>query len=332
MLLCQYEAQPIIIEPGKRYRLIFTNTSMMIHPMHLHGHFFILRNGHGAYDPLLHTIEVPPGATVVADFDADESGQWFFHCHHLYHMMSGMSRVFRYSTFMDDYQKVQPDVKLQPEPSFVTHPVGHHAHIHRALFLDIGYDPFHNVQKANMNVLMGWDRQKLQFYSEDAEIKKGKVESADVDIFYWHLISEFWALKGGMNYVYKPSRRVYWQPGVGIEGLFPYFINTNARVSLHKRSIKLDLQLSRDTQLAHKLFVRTGLRGVLATRRIKGDKIGNGINYVEYIARPYVVIFPGLALFAEFDFTQHYGNLRKILRSENQSSHEKVIMFGISLL
>ena len=97
----EYKAKPIILEPGKRYRFIFTNTSMMHHPMHIHGHWFILRKGNGAYDPLLHTIDVPPGATITADVDTDASGQWFFHCHLLYHMMSGMSRVFQYSTLIE---------------------------------------------------------------------------------------------------------------------------------------------------------------------------------------------------------------------------------------
>ena len=59
-------AKPILLKPGKRYRIIFTNHSMMDHPMHIHGHWFILRNGHGAYDPLLHTVVVPPMATVVS--------------------------------------------------------------------------------------------------------------------------------------------------------------------------------------------------------------------------------------------------------------------------
>src|SRR3990167_2436176 len=83
-----HKAQPIILHPGKRYRFVFTNTSMMHHPMHIHGHWFILRKGNGAYDPLLHTIDVPPGATITADVDTDASGQWIFHCHMLYHMMS----------------------------------------------------------------------------------------------------------------------------------------------------------------------------------------------------------------------------------------------------
>ncbi len=95
----EYKAHPIPLEPNKRYRFIFTNPSMMRHPMHIHGHWFILRNGHGSYDPLLHTLDIPPGATVTADLDTDASGQWLFHCHLLYHMMTGMSRVFQYTDY-----------------------------------------------------------------------------------------------------------------------------------------------------------------------------------------------------------------------------------------
>lgn len=331
------EAEPILIEPGKRYRLTFTNETMMHHPMHIHGHFFILRNGHGEYDPFLHTIEVPPGAAVVADFDADaQGGQWFFHCHHLYHMVAGMARVFRYSTFLEDYKKAQaegPGAHCSgSELEFVKHPMGHKPHPHQASFIDVGYDPYHNVQKGNLNVLMGEDKHKLQLYSEDAEIRKGKVESADLDIDYWYLLSEFWAIKGGANYFYKPSHHPYWQPMVGIEGLFPYFIYTNLRTYLHEGSVKLDLQVSRDTQLAHNFYLRTGLRGVLASQSVKKDFITRGLNYVEYIVRPYYTVAPDVALFFECNYTQDYSKLKKLLHSEGQPTTQKVFMGGVSLL
>lgn len=90
-------AKPILIKPGQRYRLVFINETMMYHPMHLHGHWLILRNGHGAYDPLVHTVDVAPLQTVTVDFDADAgSGWWYLHCHNLYHMMAGMARVMHY--------------------------------------------------------------------------------------------------------------------------------------------------------------------------------------------------------------------------------------------
>jgi FtsP/CotA-like multicopper oxidase with cupredoxin domain len=320
------EAELILIKPGQRYRIRFTNSSMMIHPMHIHGHFFILRNGNGAYDPFLHTIEVPPGATVVADFDADTSGQWFFHCHHLYHMMAGMSRVFRYTTFFDDQEKGAP------QPMFIKHPMGHPSHLYRSTLLDFGYDPFNNIMKGNLDFLWGSDTHKLQLYSEDAEVRKGKVESADLDIFYWYVLSEFWSIKGGVNYFYKPSHKPYFQPGLGIEGLFPYFIETNLRMYLHEGSVKADLQLSRDTQIAHNTYIRLGARGVMATQAVRRDEIGRGLNYIEYIVRPYYTVKPGMALFAEFDFTQDYRNLKDMISREGQSTHEKILMLGVSLL
>jgi FtsP/CotA-like multicopper oxidase with cupredoxin domain len=33
---------------------------------------------------------------VAFDFVADNSGEWFFHCHNVYYMESGMARVVTY--------------------------------------------------------------------------------------------------------------------------------------------------------------------------------------------------------------------------------------------
>ena len=93
--LTEYQTTPIPIKRGDVYRLIFINRTIMDHPMHLHGHWMILRNGHGAYDPKMHTLAVNHGQTIVADFTANASGQWYFHCHNLYHMVAGMARIWR---------------------------------------------------------------------------------------------------------------------------------------------------------------------------------------------------------------------------------------------
>ena len=72
------------------------NTTMMHHPIHLHGHFFRVDMGQGDYAPLFHTVDVPPMGTVSMEFHANEPGIWFLHCHNLYHMKMGMSRLVRY--------------------------------------------------------------------------------------------------------------------------------------------------------------------------------------------------------------------------------------------
>jgi hypothetical protein len=51
--------------------------------------------------PLKHTVDVPPMSRRVIEFEANEEKDWMFHCHILYHMMSGMARVFRYEDKAD---------------------------------------------------------------------------------------------------------------------------------------------------------------------------------------------------------------------------------------
>jgi len=64
--------------------------------MHLHGHDFRLLNGQGENAPLKNIVDIMPMETDTLEFNANVEGDWFFHCHILYHMMSGMGRVFSY--------------------------------------------------------------------------------------------------------------------------------------------------------------------------------------------------------------------------------------------
>jgi FtsP/CotA-like multicopper oxidase with cupredoxin domain len=86
-------AEPIPFRLNERVRVTLINDTMMPHPIHLHGHFFELVTGQGAYAPRKHTVNVPPGGTMTFDVTADAAGDWAFHCHNLYHMTAGMMRV-----------------------------------------------------------------------------------------------------------------------------------------------------------------------------------------------------------------------------------------------
>lgn len=91
------EADKILIRKGENVRIIIYNNSMMRHPMHLHGHFFRVLNGQGDYSPLKTVLDIMPMETDTIEFNASEkSGDWYFHCHILYHMMAGMGRIFTY--------------------------------------------------------------------------------------------------------------------------------------------------------------------------------------------------------------------------------------------
>jgi FtsP/CotA-like multicopper oxidase with cupredoxin domain len=92
------DIKPLMIAKGQRVAIELVNHTMMAHPMHLHGHAFQVTNLNGA--PLAgavrDTVLVPPKGSVNIAFDADNPGRWAFHCHNLYHMMTGMMTEVRY--------------------------------------------------------------------------------------------------------------------------------------------------------------------------------------------------------------------------------------------
>lgn len=90
------EVDKILIKKGENVRIILYNGSMMRHPMHLHGHDFRVLNGQAEYAPLKNVLDIMPMETDTIEFNANVEGDWFFHCHILYHMMAGMNRVFSY--------------------------------------------------------------------------------------------------------------------------------------------------------------------------------------------------------------------------------------------
>ncbi len=106
------ETDNIKIKSNEVTRITLNNLTMMHHPMHLHGHFFRVVNDNGDYSPLKHTVNVPPMRQVTIEFYGNEYGDWFFHCHILYHMMGGMARIISYNTPRDPRLSGSPISKL----------------------------------------------------------------------------------------------------------------------------------------------------------------------------------------------------------------------------
>ena len=113
------ESDSIEIKRGEVVRFIMINRTMMHHPMHLHGHFFRVLNAQGEFSPLKHTVDVAPMTTTVIEFAAEEFGDWFFHCHLLYHMMSGMARVVHYQEFEPDLATAAIRPRLYDDPFYL---------------------------------------------------------------------------------------------------------------------------------------------------------------------------------------------------------------------
>ena len=91
------EDVPFDVRQGERVEMTFMNPTMMSHPMHIHGHHFqvVGLGGRRFSGPVRDTVIVPPHVPVTIAFDAGPKGEWFLHCHHLYHMAGGMMTMVR---------------------------------------------------------------------------------------------------------------------------------------------------------------------------------------------------------------------------------------------
>lgn len=88
---------PFEVRQGERVEMTFMNPTSMMHPMHLHGHHFqvVGIGGQRFSGAVRDTLIVPAHAPITVAFDANLKGSWFLHCHHLYHMATGMMTEVR---------------------------------------------------------------------------------------------------------------------------------------------------------------------------------------------------------------------------------------------
>ena len=89
----------LAVDQGDRVEVTLRNQTMMAHPMHLHGHHFqvVAIDGRRFQGAVRDTVLVPPRRSLTIAVDANNPGQWPFHCHHLYHMETGMMTTFSYN-------------------------------------------------------------------------------------------------------------------------------------------------------------------------------------------------------------------------------------------
>lgn len=200
-------------------------------------------------------------------------------------------------------------------------------------FIDFGEDPFDNTQEMTFKGLLGTKSNKIELYSNEAELSPEGMQYADIDIFYWHLISPHWAIKGGGNYFYRPTNTTpYWQPGIGLEGTTPiYPIDTNIRVYEHESRVKLDAEFIHDFNITNTFFIKGSIRTILATSTAEEAQIGNGLNQMRYFIRPTYRLTSDLHIFIEYEYLQDYGSTYDMREEADEESSESLVFFGLSM-
>ena len=239
----------IMIERGEIVRFKLVNTTMMFHPMHLHGHFFRVLNSQGEYSPIKHTVNVAPMESVTIEFLADDEKNWFFHCHLLYHMAAGMARIVSYGG-----DKPDADIALMT----------------KQLMKSVDDNVFYFWGTAELGVTNNYlnlnysNNRNAFIFGGDANWK-GDYE---IDLDYERYLTKYFRVFGGIDagnelFLRKPSGDLgtnidakIIRPVVGIRYLLPFLIESEVKFDSRGN---VRFQLSGEQRLTRRLGL--GLRG-----------------------------------------------------------------------
>ena len=91
-------ATPLIIQQGERVKIRLLNLGMDHHPIHLHGHQFVVTGTEAGRQPestwgSQNTVLVGVAQARDIEFEAKYVGDWMIHCHLPHHMMNQMSSM-----------------------------------------------------------------------------------------------------------------------------------------------------------------------------------------------------------------------------------------------
>ncbi len=89
---------PLIVRVGERVRMRWVNMGMDHHPIHVHGHTFVVTGSEAGRQPQAiwapkNTVLVGVAEAVDLEFVADNPGDWMVHCHLPHHMMNQMASM-----------------------------------------------------------------------------------------------------------------------------------------------------------------------------------------------------------------------------------------------
>jgi manganese oxidase len=109
---------PLLARLGSRVRLRFVNLGMDHHPIHLHGHQFVMTGTEGGRAPEstwypMNTVLVGVAQARVVEFEAKYPGAWMLHCHLPHHMMNSMMDLLNNDRMIQTADQTDPKALSQ---------------------------------------------------------------------------------------------------------------------------------------------------------------------------------------------------------------------------
>ena len=111
---------PMVARLGERVRIRVGNLTMTNHPIHLHGHEFVVVGTDGGWTPPGSrwpevTTDIAVGQMRAIEFTAAAPGDWSFHCHKSHHTMNAMGHAVPNTLGVDAADLAKQITSLVPD-------------------------------------------------------------------------------------------------------------------------------------------------------------------------------------------------------------------------
>jgi manganese oxidase len=111
---------PMVARLGERVRIRAGNLTMTNHPIHLHGHEFVVAGTDGGWIPPAArwpevTTDIGVGQMRAIEFTASAPGDWAFHCHKSHHTMNAMAHDVPNMNGVDQSDVARQIASLMPD-------------------------------------------------------------------------------------------------------------------------------------------------------------------------------------------------------------------------
>lgn len=175
---------------------------------------------------------------------------------------------------------------------------------------------------------IGGDINRLALKTEGEGARKGKLERGEVQLLYSRAISPYFDLQAGVRQDLVAHGRTY--ATVSVEGLAPYFIETQAALFLSDRGDLLArAEAATDWRLTQRLILQPRVEVNLAASDMPEQGVGSGVSDAELGLRVRYELTRQFAPYVGIVWTRSFGETGRLRKAEGERAEQTSVVVGL---
>ncbi len=330
------EAEPIVLRRGERVRFVLINDTMMEHPIHLHGLWSELDNGHGERRPYKHTVNVKPGERLSLSGHRRQSRPLGLSLpsplpHGDGHVPRGARPMsaLRKRTLASALAVLATPAAAQM-PAMEMPPVMDTGIVAHAVLdqLEGRFNGGNTEFRWDGQGWLGTDYDKLWIKSEGA-YANGALEDGQHQLLYSRAVTTYFDLQAGLrsDLDSRPSRS--WG-AFGIQGLAPYFFDLELTgFASSEGHFAGKLQASYDLLITQRLILQPQVELNLYSKADPSRLVGAGFSDIDAGLRLRYEISRKFAPYLGVVYEGKFGQTANLAKRAGESTGDFRFVFGV---